>query len=353
MKKTILLLSAFLSFSTAFFAQPKEGYYNTAIGKSEAGLKTALHNIIKGHTNVGYDKLWDVYKESDITSDGKVWDMYSTCTWKPGEKKCGNQSKLCDCYNREHSIPSSWFSDKSPMNSDAFHIYPTDGRVNNFRGNMPFSECDGGKQIDNDSRSLGRIGSSTFPGYSGKVFEPVDEYKGDFARTYFYFVTRYEDQMTNIGGESFNKTKYPALSSWSVNLFLKWHRQDPVSDKERNRNNAVEKFQKNRNPFIDYPELTEYIWGDKKGTVWSLSSGLDEINIEIEIIQNPVRDEIRIQTREPKLDYFIFSLSGQQIKSGRLDASKTISVPELGNGLYLLKLQNGSKKAVQKIIVSK
>ena len=87
------------------------------------------------------------------------------------------------------------------MVSDAFHVYPTDGKVNGQRSNFPFGECSGGTTL---SGGKGRLGNSTFSGYSGTVFEPADEYKGDFARTYFYFATRYQDKMTSIGSESFN-----------------------------------------------------------------------------------------------------------------------------------------------------
>ncbi len=132
--------------------------------------------------------------------------MYSTCTWTPGVKKCGNYSVVCDCYNREHSIPQSWFNEASPMVSDAFHIYPTDGKVNGQRNNYPYGECANGTTL---SGGKGKLGSCTFSGYSGTVFEPDDEYKGDFARTYFYFTTRYQNIMTSIGGDSFNKTTYP------------------------------------------------------------------------------------------------------------------------------------------------
>ncbi|MDR1584885.1 MAG: endonuclease, partial [Prevotellaceae bacterium] len=214
--KPVLFLWALVAASIVY-AQPRQGYYSSAEGKAERTLKTALYDIIKGHTVVSYADLYDVYQTSDITADGKVWDMYSTCTWTPGQKKCGNYSNVCDCYNREHSIPQSWFDEKSPMVSDAFHIYPTDGKVNGQRSNYPFGECGSGSVLNNGK---GRLGTSTFAGYSGTVFEPDNEYKGDFARTYFYFATRYENSMTTIEGASFSGNTYPALSSWSVSLFL-------------------------------------------------------------------------------------------------------------------------------------
>jgi len=264
------LTSLFFSFiiSINVFSQIPANYYNAAEGKSDANLKTTLSTIIStGSVDNGYGFLYTIYKTSDVTASGKVWDMYSTCTWEFGSQTCGSYSQVCDCYNREHSIPQSWFNSQAPMVSDAFHIYPTDGKVNGQRGNSPFGECANGTSLG--GKALGKLGACTFPGYSGQVFEPVDEYKGDFARSYFYFATRYENKMTSISGDSFNKTTYPSLSDWALNLFLKWSRQDPVSQKEIDRNNAIYQYQKNRNPFIDHPELAEYIWGDKKGTAWS------------------------------------------------------------------------------------
>ncbi len=266
----LFIFSIVSIFTLLLVAQPPATYYNRANGKSDAQLKTELHTIISdGYKSKSYDYLYTIYQTSDVTEDGKVWDMYSTCTWVPGQKKCGNYKNVCDCYNREHSIPQSWFSSRSPMVSDAFHVYPTDGKVNGQRSSYPFGECASGTTLSNGQ---GRLGKSTFSGYSGTVFEPVDEYKGDFARTYFYFATRYENIMTTIGGESFNNTKYPAFTTWSKELFLKWHRQDPVSQKEITRNNAIYMHQNNRNPFIDYPELAEHIWGNRVGQPFNAAS---------------------------------------------------------------------------------
>ena len=255
--------------SVTLFAAPPASYYTNANGKTSDALRLALQDIIDGHTVVSYDNLNMLYIASDSHPDGSIWDMYSTCTWQHNQKKCGNYQTVCDCYNKEHSIPQSWFSSKSPMVSDAFHVYPTDGKVNGQRSNYPFGECTGGTTLTSDA--LGRLGTSTFSGFSGKVFEPVDEYKGDFARTYFYMATRYANQCESWGNHF--STANNGLTAYSVELFLKWHRQDPVSEKERVRNDAIYGInnttgykQGNRNPFIDYPCLAEYIWGNKKGT---------------------------------------------------------------------------------------
>lgn len=263
---TLLLLLVLFTNLTMFAAIPS-GYYSAADNKKGSALLSALHNCIDGHTTLSYKSLENYYEDTDWTSDGYVWDMYSTCKFTMSDGN-GSQKKVCDAWNKEHSVPQSWFKEQSPMKSDLFHVYPTDARVNNFRGNMPYGETSNRSYIDGDSHALGYIGSSSFSGYTGKVFEPIDEYKGDFARTYFYMVARYLDKNFNQSENGKVVFTYSGgtagLTTYAINLFLKWHRQDPVSKKEIDRNDAVYKHQKNRNPFIDYPYLAEYIWGEKK-----------------------------------------------------------------------------------------
>ena len=273
MKKNNFFIIAMCVASLSAYAGAPTGYYSAVDNKSGAdAILTALFGIVGPHTTVSYDALYELYETSDNTADGKVWDMYSTCTFEHNKNKCGSYSKVCQCYNREHSIPQSWFDKAKPMVSDAFHVVPTDGYVNNQRGNFPFGECANGTRLD--SRSLGKLGTSTFSGFSGKVFEPDDQYKGDFARSYFYMVACYYDRdftQSPEGEKVFTYGKKAGLTSYAVSLFLKWHRQDPVSQKELDRNEAIYAAQKNRNPFIDYPCLAEYIWGDKQGQAINLA----------------------------------------------------------------------------------
>lgn len=272
-----ITLAASLSTSVA---QAPEGYYSSCEGKSGKELLTALHAKISSHTTIGYKSgLWEVFKTSDVRDDGTVWDMYSTKHWVVGQQHCGNYSVVGDCLNKEHSFPKSWFNDQSPMYSDAYHLYPTDGRVNGQRSNFPYGECAGGTTLPSNGsvRPLGRLGSSTFPGYSGKVFEPDNEYKGDFARSYFYMAACYNNRISGWDSPMLASNSYPAFTTWAVNLLMKWHQQDPVSAKEVKRNNEVSKHQKNRNPFIDYPTLADHIWGDKKNVPWYASGEVDPV----------------------------------------------------------------------------
>lgn len=274
-KKLCLFALSCLGLTSALADIP-DGYYDSADGKTGDAICAALHEKIKGHTSLGYDNLYSMYQTSDMTAQGYIWDMYSTCDFANPGDKCGSYRKVCDCFNREHSVPASWFKDANPMYCDPFHVVPTDGYVNNQRGNYPLGECADGERLKGGS--LCRLGSSTFTGYTGvgKVFEVDDQYKGDFARAYFYMVTCYRDKnFTQSGGGStmFTYSNGKAgFTAYTIALMLKWHRQDPVSDKEINRNNAIYARQGNRNPFIDYPCLAEYIWGQYKSDQLDMST---------------------------------------------------------------------------------
>lgn len=272
MKRIFNLLPSLLIAATAWGAEPTD-YYKQCENKGGQALLSALYDVIGSPSTVGYNGLWTLYYTSDVDANGKIWDMYSTKRWNPGKEQCGNYSAVGSCYNREHSFPKSWFNDASPMYSDAYHIYPTDGKVNGQRSNFPFGECANGTTLpsNNGIKALGKLGTSTFPGYTGKVFEPDDEYKGDFARSYFYMAAAYNKRISTWSSDMLAKNNYPVFKDWAIELLLKWHRQDPVSKKELDRNEVVAAAQHNRNPFIDHPELVEYIWGDKKTEKWVAS----------------------------------------------------------------------------------
>ncbi|MFK7756496.1 MAG: endonuclease [Flavobacteriales bacterium] len=262
-------------------AQIPAGYYDDAEGLVGEELRNALEEIIDNHDFQSYGSLWTHVQTTDVKPNGKVWDMYSTP--EEGEQpayeftfvedQCGNYSGEGSCYNREHSVPASWYNDANPTYTDLFHLYPTDGWTNGIRSAYPFGE------VDNPSVTTtngSKRGANTYPGYTGIVFEPIDEYKGDFARTYFYVATRYMDNIDGWNSAAFTGDN---LSEWHANMLLEWHWNDPVSDKETDRNNAVYGIQENRNPFIDHPE-----WVD---LIWTSTSSLNEFEIRdltIEII---------------------------------------------------------------------
>ena len=281
-----------LALPIAVFGAEPTGYYKSCENKGGSALLSALQSVIGSYNNVGYDGLYDLYETSDVYPDGKIWDMYSTKHWSPtSSERCGNYKSVGDCYNREHSIPQSWWGGgTSGQGSDAFVVYPTDGKVNGQRSNYPYGECAYGETLSPNGsvKALGKCGSCTFPGYTGTVFEPDDEYKGDFARTYFYIAACYNSkvaQWTKNGSAAdfMAGNSYPVFKDWAVKLLLKWHSQDPVSQKELDRNEAVYAEQRNRNPFIDHPEMVDYIWGANASQKWtSGAAGLPQIATPID-----------------------------------------------------------------------
>ena len=299
MKRTLLfILCSFFALAVAAKsvtpAASLPTYYQDINGKSGKSLFDAVHLVAKeGYSSLGYSGLWTAYQYTDLRDNGKVWDMYSDCSWTYKSDQCGTYSSECDCYNREHSIPKSWFGgSESQPGCDIFHIVPTDGKVNGMRSNYAFGEVssasytyDGAKL--GSAKSITIINGNTIAGDEGttiscsasKVFEPRDEYKGDFARGYFGTMIKWANgdyqAFTSGDGSKIFSSNYSTgafgLTKYGVALLMKWHRQDPVSQKEIDRNNGIQQTQGNRNPFIDYPYLAEYIWGEKAGETLDLS----------------------------------------------------------------------------------
>lgn len=243
-------------------------YYQNADGEKGSALKTAMWAIIKDPQTVGYSGLWNAYRTTDKRDDGKVWDMYSSITNYDFDDHGSSFPYEGSGYNREHSFPRSWFGGEvEPMNSDVMHIVPTDGYVNNRRNNYPFGETTNPTYTSDGGFS--KLGPSSISGYSGTVFEPNDEYKGDFARIYFYMATCYEDQIDTWSSPMLSGDEYKPYQDWALNMLLRWAAEDPVSQKEIDRNNAVYKWQGNRNPYVDYPGLEQYVWGEYKDKAFS------------------------------------------------------------------------------------
>ena len=275
-------------------------YYQKADGKKGAELKTALYEIIRTPNVVDYDSLWHAYQFSDARPMGDsliIWDMYSSISrYSIYTKLHGNGTVEGEKgFQREHSLPKSWFnpaakSGKSltykdiwPMYSDLTHVIPAEGKVNNKRSNNPYGENNG--EWYTSEESFSKMGACTIPGYAGRCFEPNDEYKGDIARIYFYMVTAYErrdstwsgtegigDHCGTWTGEMFNLTDddpYQPFAPWAFDMLMRWAKQDPVSQKEIDRNEVCYQLQGNRNPFVDYPGREDYIWGEKKDVAFS------------------------------------------------------------------------------------
>lgn len=346
MRKGAVILLLLVFFAGSGGGQPPAGYYIAAEGKTGTELKQTLHDIIKGHTESTYAALWTHFMTTDARSDGKVWDMYSDI---PGGTppyvytfsidQCGNYSGEGDCYNREHSFPVSWWGGSTtlPMYTDLFHVYPTDGHVNGRRGSNPFGVVASATWT---SQNGSKLGSNNWPGYTGTVFEPIDAYKGDFARTMLYMAVRYYGEDTSWPAASGMVTGAEP-KSWAISMLLHWHNADPVSQKELARNNAVYGIQSNRNPFIDKPEYAQHIWGDPNSTAELVSAVARPVLYPL-----PARERLTVSLPE----YFqgdvvlrIISLTGREMMVSVTPYAETVII-ELGDipaGIYVLTLKTG------------
>jgi endonuclease I len=252
-------------------------YYSSVSGLTGYPLKTGLYQLIQGHTTQGYGAIWTFYANSErdtyYENDGSLLDIYSEnpttgdpYTYLTTNDQCGNYNSEADCYNREHSFPRSWFGGSiEPMNSDIHHIFATDGYVNSKRGSFPYGEVGTASYTSSNGSKLGSAASSI--SFTGTVFEPIDEFKGDVARAHFYMATRYENSIASWEGNSTNSNSALAgnnstvFEAWYLTMLKRWHTDDPVSQKEIDRNEAAQTYQGNRNPFVDYPGFVELIWG--------------------------------------------------------------------------------------------
>lgn len=335
MKKTLFsLVVSFTFFAT--FAQIPAGYYNNATGTGYT-LKTQLYNIIKsGHSAVGYTPgVWNAFYTTDDRDDGYVWDIYSNCNFVFGDDQDNGSDPGGECglYNREHTIPQSLFDTNEPMRSDLHHVYASDKEVNGIRGDLPFGETNNPTYTSGNGSMKG---SSSYSGYTGTIFEPTDEFKGDIARSYFYIATRYQDVISTWGSyPMFDGSSDKCLTIWALNLLIEWNQNDPVSQKEIDRNNAIYELQNNRNPYVDHPEWVECVWLNNCGV---------NINIVAEnsfsLSPNPASDYIYVTDNEIISTVVIINGLGQEISRIKSINRQNIelNINEYNSGLYFIKI---------------
>ncbi len=255
-KKTLSLLMLFVGICASAFAGIPEGYYTSADSKKYIELKKALCDIIKDHVTFSYSSLWEYYPYTyyNLSNPKQVLDMYSD-----NVTYFSNTSGL----NKEHTVPKSWWGGSTSMGPgcDIFNVIPSEQKANSAKSNYPLGIVSGKASFDNGVTKIGKSGVS---GYDDTVFEPKDDYKGDFARIYFYVATCYPDLLwdSNKAKAMTNSTEL-TLQSWIIPMLLQWSASDPVDEAEIQRNEDIFKQQGNRNPFIDYPALADYIWGNK------------------------------------------------------------------------------------------
>ncbi len=363
-KRNLLLIICWMLF-IASFAQIPAGYYDSANGLSGLALKTALHNIIKNHTVISYSNLYTKYVLTDNKGSNIVWDMYSDV---PGgtppyvyhynsSDECGSYSTEGDCYNREHAFPQSLFNSSGSIYSDLFNVYPTDGKVNGMRSNYPLAEVGTATwtSLNGSKVGLGSFNDSIGHSYPYTCFEPIDEYKGDFARTYFYIAVRYFTEDAGWTSNGMNSGCEPQV--WAQSQYKKWAYNDPVSQKEIDRNNAVYGIQHNRNPFIDHPEWIDSIW--RVNPVPSKVCKY-QTDYSAEIFPNPATNFINLDLKTASKGLFILAIS--DIK-GIIILTKTynkqfdnlfesIDLKDISSGVYFISVKSDDLFFMKKLIVN-
>jgi len=328
------------------------GYYDGIVGLTGSALRVALHNRIKNHTVRSYDYALTAFYTTDVKWNGKVWDVYSdvpggTAPYEYDFGETGQGATEGLGYNREHSFPQSWFDGASPMYSDLHQLYPTDAKVNGYRGNYAYGDV-GVPTVTSWNGSL--LGPSVSPGYSGTVFEPIDAFKGDLVRGQFYMATRYFGQDAAWpGSASFDGAE---LLPWARDQYLEWSANDPVSWKERMRNAAVYAIQGNRNPFVDHPGFLTAIWDSSATTGVGPATTAPSVRLA-PAHPNPARVSARLAfdlPRAARVSLRAYNVQGQRVRtlaSGRYEAGSHAILwageddegRRVPNGIYFVRLE--------------
>lgn len=320
-----------------------DGYYKSIHGLSGDDLLWAIYKIISVHDSLSYDNVRGDRTNADLRGDDTIWDIYSNCSLSTSNY-CNNTNydtkTECECHNREHILPKSWWGGVQDCRySDLVNVYPTDNATNQQRS----AWCYGNVTSKTWSNSLGtKLGTGKVGSWSGTVFEPIDEYKGDVARIYCYMVACYLERQYNLGGKGFVVFNYNnsrcGFTNNGLNWMLGWHRLDPVSSKEKERNTVVLNKQKNRNPFVDFPNLVEYIWGNKKGEKFYVNSAATTASDNADALT--VTTISGLYTEHGRIvcdgEFQIFDLLGRNIT--RLNGQL--------NGIYIVKVGDKAQKVV-------
>lgn len=255
--------------------------YEALEGLTSKELRESLHEEIMDHTVLTYKQIRGDQAEVDVHENGKIWDMYSAYEFNLSDY-CHDIDVIAgECYNREHILPKSWWGyseaneANDPMYTDLHHVISTDAVANDTRSNYIYDEVKNATWTNNLGSKLG----ASMNWYNQTAFEPVDEYKGDIARVYFYMLTCYMDQNFAVNAKGKKYFSYTngvcEFQPQALALMLKWHRQDPVSEKEVVRNAKVADLQGNVNPFVVEPDLVEYIWGTMKGKAYDCDAEVE------------------------------------------------------------------------------
>lgn len=342
--KKILLLAIGLAFvCTSADAVYKQGYYDKMDGKKKEALKAAAKECVEWHTRLVYTDLPNYWQYSDVYPDlydgcKRWWDMYSDNIYliRPGQN--ARSSFSANKMQREHSVPKSWWKkngdvEYTPAYSDMWNLFPSDGPANQAKLNYPLGLC----KSTTFNNGVSKVGPAQtgYGGGSGNVFEPADKYKGDFARSFFYMAMVYDD-LPWVVNYMYRQNSWPTLQPWAYEMLLQWSRADKVSQKEIDRNDEVEKSQGNRNPFVDFPELAEYIWGTRTNEVFYIKDQGGSVTPPITgdpVINRPVNGSA-LDLGEAAVGHTV--VMPLEIDGANLTSSLTVRIQGADRGMFYI-----------------
>lgn len=362
MKRLIFLLILHSSLFSLHFATAQEQYYRKAEGLRGTELKEALHNLIQPAFVLDYGggvgKTWSGFWQTDQMENMQVRDRYSNTVryFNPDMSAVSNM-------NIEHIWANSWWGHvKNNAYQDLFNLYPADATANGRKSNNPIGIVDGTIAYSNGVTKVGKSTSYRADSLI-TVWEPADQWKGDFARTYFYMATCYS-HMTSLwttteGLLTVDPNSPLLMRPWVYNLMLEWAEADPLDEIEQERCDAICEIQGNRNPFVDYPELCYYIWGDKAdeqfycteehGAEIFVPAASEEIDFGLHPLSRPFSAKVQVRGRglnegaQLAVDDEHFALSQLVLSSDEINQGTGITVSvsptEEGNYTAMLTLE--------------
>ena len=333
------------------------GYYNSLDGLADEDLRQALQDIIADPTIVRaqtYADVLDILREADQNplNSNQVWLVYQEF----GRAKLDVQSSSVNAgkWNREHTYPRSRgnFEDiEEDEIADGRDIFWTTKADSTRHANSDAHALRPADAIENSTRNNKHYGDPILGGYNGPTGTAASFY-GDVARSVLYMEIRYNDLSVVNGYPVIPNTEDYLGELGDLAILLDWHRNDPPDDYEMNRNNVVYTWQFNRNPFIDQPDLVEYIWGTNVGQTWDQELSVNEFNQDqISVYPNPTTNTISIKGLNTQAGLQVFSIEGKLLRSLKYNPETTIDL-NLPSGIYLLNISSEDKQIVKKLVVN-
>ncbi|TXK70888.1 endonuclease [Mesonia sp. HuA40] len=319
------------------------GYYSGIDQLAGNSLRDALQaivadpNLVRAHT---YNDVIDILKQADENpeNNNQIWQVYTESV----KQKIDFQTSSINTgtWNREHTFPRSrggFFSIEEDETADGISVYWTTNADSLRHAN---SDAHGLRAVDGPENSA--RGNKHYGQYTGPI-NNQGSFKGDVARSVFFLALRYNG-LSIVSGYSQITGELGDLDT-----LLNWHRNDPPDDFEMNRNNIIYSWQKNRNPFIDYPDLIEYIWGNKQGQTWNNPLSSTKVsNSVIQIYPNPAHKILFIKGLQQRREFTLYSSIGRLVQKGNTKGEIKLDLP---SGIYFLQLQSTNKSLRYKIVV--